>query len=205
MVEESGTWPNRLLDIVGGQATTAQIEAWVSDCWRGGEPVDLLPLDFLPHLPAQGRPIRRYGDSGLLRSQICFVHAHGPGGVVVHAPAIEASDKNGVSPYVPLHVHQSAHLGVILEGAPHFFVDRGEPDQAQVVRVPLAAGHVVAIPAGVAHSFGTPAASFTILTIQARFVAPSEADFARNVSWASAALSGASADPPAAGNVPALG
>jgi hypothetical protein len=187
-MSESSAWSNRLLDIVGGQATTAQIEFWVDRSWRSGALADVVPLELLPELPSTGRPVRRYGDSGLLRSEICFVHAHGPGGVIVHAPAIEARSDGTVCPYVPLHVHQAAHLGVILRGEPHFFIDRGEPGEARVVRMPLQAGHLVTIPAGVAHSFGTAAAGFTILTIQARFVAPSEADFARNVRWSGEAL-----------------
>jgi hypothetical protein len=203
-MEEPSAWLNRLLDIVRGQATTAQIESWVDCCWRRGECVDVVPLEFLPELPSTGRPIRRYGDSGLLRSEVCFEHAHGPGGVVVHAPAMESRSDNAVSPYAPLHVHQTAHVGVIMQGEPHFFIDRGNRGQVRIVRILLAAGHVVAIPGSVAHTFGTAPTGFTILSIQARFVAPSTADFARNVSWDGEALPVSNIGPTSAGDVPTL-
>lgn len=42
-------------------------------------------------------------------------------------------------------------------------------------------GHVLLCPAGVAHTFATWGGAFTVLSIQARFVDPSQPAFARNV------------------------
>jgi hypothetical protein len=172
-------WADRLRGIVGGEATSAQIEGWIDAAWRGGRFMAVVPAELLRRLPASGHPVSRYGDANHLRTEVCFRHPHGPGGVVVRTPAMEPWSRARGNYCVPPHVHRNPHLTVILEGESRFFVARSEDRRSGVVQVAARPGHVLLCPADVAHTFGSSGGAFTVLSIHARFVDPSRRDFAR--------------------------
>lgn len=174
----SHIWSDRLFAIVSGGATSAEIESWVDAAWRDGQFADTVPRETLDSLPTTGRPVARYGEAGLLRSEVCFEHPHGPGGVVIHTPQ-EVWSRVRTPWYVAPHVHPNAHVTVVLHGEPDFFIARHDGEQAHVVTAAVQRGTVLFCPAGVAHTFGSAGAAFTVLSIQARFVDPSQPDFAR--------------------------
>lgn len=109
------------------------------------------------------------------------MHRHGPGGVVVRTPPVETWSWVRTPFCVAPHVHQHPHLTVVLEGEPHFFIARSDSGHSCVLRVAVRPGHVLLCPAGIAHTFGSTGGAFTVLSIQARFVDPSQPDFARSV------------------------
>ena len=178
----SDIWSDRLLRIVSGEATSAHIESWVDASWRDGQFVHAVPRHILDQLPTSGRPVSRYGDSGILRSEVCFRHSHGPGGVVVHTPPMEVWGRVSTAYCVEPHVHQNPHVTVVLRGASHFFIACDEDGQSGVIQVAVRPGHVLLCPAGVAHTFGGKGSAFTVLSIQSRFIEPSQANFAKGVS-----------------------
>jgi hypothetical protein len=190
-------WTQRLLEIVEGRATPAMIEGWVDASFQEDRFAVTVPEDFVSGLPSNGRPVKRYGDSGALRSQVCFQHAEGAGGVVVHTPAMPAWSSDRASYCVAPHVHANAHVTVVLRGEAHFFIARGGNGQAGVTQVPVGPGSVLLCPARVAHTFGSRGGPFSVLSMQARFVHPSRPEFARNVSGFERGLFGRSdADQP---------
>jgi len=178
----SEIWSDRLLGIVSGQITSGEIEHWVDTAWTDGHFVDAVSGGVVGRLPTAGRPVARYGDSGLLRSAVCFTHLQGPGGVVVHTPPPQVAGGMRRPYCIAPHVHQTSHVTVVLQGAARFFIARREGRDARIVCVPVRAGEVLLCPAGIAHTFGSKRGAFTVLSIQARFVEPSQPDFARNVS-----------------------
>lgn len=173
-------WSDRLLRIVSGEATSAHIESWVDTSWRDGEFVHLVPREIVDQLPASGRPVSRYGHSGILRSEVCFSHSHGPGGVVVHTPPMKVWSHVGTAYCVEPHVHRNAHVTVVLRGESHFLIEDGH---SGVTRIAVRPGHVLLCPAGVAHTFGSEGGAFTVLSIQARFIEPSQLGFASGISF----------------------
>jgi hypothetical protein len=177
----SDVWSDRLLAIVEGRASGDDIERWVDASWNDGRFLDAVPDDLLSSLPATGRPIARYGDSGVLQSEVCFGRSEQPGAVVVHTPAMEPWSRKKARYCVDPHVHSSAHVTVVLQGQAQFFVACGVDADSPVVRVPVRAGSVLVCPASVAHTFGSESGPFTVLSVQSRFVEPSRADFARSV------------------------
>ena len=174
-------WSDRLRGIISGQATSEEIESWVTTSWRSGQFMDTVPRELLHNLPVTGRPVARYGDAGDLRSEVCFTHPHGPGAVVVHTPSMDASNGTGTTYCIAPHVHLNAHVTVVLQGEARFFIARHGEGAAQVVRSAVCAGHVLLLPAGIAHTFGSTGGAFTVLSMQARFIEPSRPDFALNV------------------------
>jgi hypothetical protein len=179
-IARSDVWSERLLAIVSGRATSAQIESWVDAAWRDGQFADSLPRDTVDRLPTTGRRVTRYGDHGILRSEVCFEHPHGPGGVVISTPPQEVWSRVCTRWYVAPHVHRHAHVTVVLQGEPLFFIARAAGEQAYVVEAAVHRGNILFCPAAVAHTLGSTGAGFTVLSIQARFVDPSQPDFARN-------------------------
>jgi hypothetical protein len=175
------TWSDRLLGIVRGEATSAQIEGWVDASWRDGRFVDVVPAEILSKLPTTGYPVARYGDPNILRSEVCFRHPHGPGGVVVHTPPLEVWSLVERRYCVAPHVHRHAHVTVVLRGESHFFIARSADGRNRVLQVAVRPGHVLPCPAGSAHTFGSTGGAFTVLSIQARFVDPGARGFASNV------------------------
>lgn len=173
----SDLWWERLLGIVAGQTASAMIESWVDSAWVEGRFAVAVPEDSLVRLPSRGRPVARYGESGVLRSEVCFRHPEGPGGVVVHTPAMEARTRFCVAP----HRHPNAHVTVVLRGEANFFIARGTSGDGGVARVPVRPGSVLLCPAGVAHTFGSRNGPFSVPSLQARYVDPSLPDFAENV------------------------
>jgi hypothetical protein len=176
-------WTQRLLEIVEGRATSAMIEGWVDSSFQQDRFAVAVPEDLLSALPSSGRPVKRYGDSGVLRSQLCFQHAAGPGGVVVHTPAMRAWSSERASYCVAPHVHANAHVTVVLRGEAWFFIAREGNGRPVVAQVPVGPGSVLLCPARVAHTFGSRSGPFSVLSMQARFVHPSRPEFARNVSF----------------------
>ena len=178
----SDIWSDRLLRIVNGEATSAHIESWVDASWRDGQVVHTVPQRTLDQLPTSGRPVSRYGDSGILRSEVCFTYSHGPGGVVVHTPPMAVWSRVSLLYCVEPHVHRNPHVTVVLRGESYFFIACNEDGHSGVIQVAVRPGHVLLCPAGVAHTFGGRGSAFTVLSIQSRFIDPSQADFARRVS-----------------------
>jgi hypothetical protein len=170
-------WPSRLRAIVGGTSTSAQIESWVDTAWNEGRGVDEVPAAVFRTLPTTGDPVARYGDSGVLRSEVCFRHPDGPGGVVIHTPPMETWSSTRKNYCIAPHVHGCAHVTVVLAGEAHFFV--APADENRVVHVAARPGHVLLCPAGSAHTFGSKGEAFTVLSIHARFVDPSQRGFSR--------------------------
>ena len=167
----------RLRAIVDGETTSAEVERWVDAAWALGRFVDEVPAAVLPTLPATGEPVARYGDSGVLRSEVCFRRPRGPGGVVIHTPPMETWSDARRNYCIAPHVHGCAHVTVVLTGEAHLFP--APAAERRVLHVMARPGLVLLCPAGNAHTFGSTGEAFTVLSIHARFVDPSRRAFSR--------------------------
>jgi hypothetical protein len=67
---------------------------------------------------------------------------------------------------------------VVLTGEAYFFAVEPVAGRPAVVRTLVRTGAVLLCPAGMAHTFGSRGLPFTVVSFQARFVEPSEPDFA---------------------------
>jgi mannose-6-phosphate isomerase-like protein (cupin superfamily) len=174
-------WGERLAAFTRGHVASDEVEAWVESAWSEGRFVAAVSEEALARLPRTGRRVPRYGTSHVLRSEVCLEHPNGTGAVVVHTPAMPAWDEAARAYCVAPHAHGSAHVTVVLSGHAHFFIARKEGAGARIVRIAASPGDVLVCPPGVAHTFGSNGEAFTVLSIQSRFVEPSEARFARDV------------------------
>lgn len=134
-----------------------------------------IPEEAIPTIEAEGKGRRRYGHSAKSMHWTELGEMGGPGGVLIRAEPETADAFDPMKFHVPPHTHPDSHVSVVLEGEGYFFTFGKEG----ATYVPVRKGSVVAIPAGVPHTFWAGKGGISVLALTDKLTDPESPGFAK--------------------------
>jgi hypothetical protein len=161
-----------------GTLSSERIESAVQACWAAQDPVHHLPAEALPPLPRPVGRVGRHGFTDELITEVLYGSVGQPGCLLVTTPGIGRYDRSLSRLLVPPHVHESAHIAVVVSGRPLWLVACPTASGPVLVAEPMRPGSMAFYPPGVAHTFVADEA-FVVATAEARSKNPESERFAR--------------------------
>jgi len=161
-----------------GTLSADEMEHAVAERWAAHDFVHHLPADAIPPLgPTRGR-VGRYGFTTEVVSEQLYGEVGEPGCLVITTPDPGRYDRSFRRLLVPPHVHNSAHIAVVISGNPLWVAVCPTGQGDVVVAEPMSPGSMAFYPRGVPHTFIADE-TFVVATSEARLTDPESEDFAR--------------------------
>jgi hypothetical protein len=159
-----------------GTLTRAEIDAAVAHYWAANEFVHRLAPGTLPEVAPGGAP-RRYGLCDRLTAELLYGTRGVPGCLLITTPRQAPYDRAFRRFLVDPHVHDSAHITLMLRGRALFLIARGEGPAALLLTAEVGPGTIILYPAGAPHTFVSDE-EFQVASLQAAYEDPSGGAFA---------------------------
>lgn len=161
-----------------GKLSPGEATRVVAERWKEGSYLRRLPVDVLPTLEATAPSRRRYCCSTVVRNHVLYGTRGEPGCVLVIAPYDAAFKGNFHDLNVPMHVHETDHIAVVMDGEGVFYVQRDLKAGPAVVYTKVGKGCVLFFPAGTPHTFAVGRAGISVATFEPEFEFPDSPEFA---------------------------
>lgn len=171
-------WVRRLLR---GEVSREEAMNTVAEYWGKGTFLRRVPADELPLLRITAPSRARYCCSIAVRNHVLYGVRGEPGCVLVIAPFDAAFDGDFRDLNVPMHIHNTDHIAVVMNGQGVFYAQRDLEDGPVVVHAEVEKGSVMFYPAGTPHTFAVGRHGISVASFQCDFESPHSPEFSRPV------------------------
>jgi hypothetical protein len=161
-----------------GTLSADQIEQAVEGHWLRRDIVHHLGADVLPTLSPPRQVVGRHGFTDELVNEVMYGEVGQPACLLVTTPEPGRYDRNFRELLVPPHVHESAHIAVVISGNPLWVVGCPSEQGTVLIAEPMAPGSMAMYPRDVPHTFVADE-TFVVATAEARSAQPESERFAR--------------------------
>lgn len=163
---------------IWGDITSDEARVRVHDYWESGYFIHQVPPVCIPPFKVVGPPVDRYGLKTPLLNFFIYGERGQPGCLLVKAPHDVAFDKDFTDLNMFLHIHNSDHIAVVVEGHGIFFVQRNLPEGMVIIQAQVSTGSIMFYPKDTPHTFAGGSSGITVASMQCEFEPPDSPKFA---------------------------